>query len=93
MSENNASPVGGYVTAFVVGALAGAGISLLYAPRSGKETRELLAEKARRLQGKARESLEEAKGFIDSKREVLTAAFTAAKDEAREEATKHPRSI
>ncbi len=91
MSENNASPVGGYVAAFVVGALAGAGVALLYAPRSGKETRQLLADRVKKLKGKAKEGIEEAKGFLEGKREDLTAAFAAAKDGAREESSRHSR--
>ncbi|MDI6784327.1 MAG: YtxH domain-containing protein, partial [bacterium] len=37
---------GSILLAFAAGAVIGAGIALLYAPQSGKETRELLARKA-----------------------------------------------
>lgn len=41
--------------AFVAGAVIGAGLGLLFAPRTGKETREQLAELARRTREKAGE--------------------------------------
>ena len=52
MSDNNeSSHAGGYLAAFAIGALVGTGAALLYAPRSGKETRKLLAKKGRELKG------------------------------------------
>ena len=44
--------------AFLVGAIAGAALALLFAPAPGTETRRILGEKAREGQGKAREALE-----------------------------------
>ena len=38
---------GTVMLAFLVGALAGAAVALLYAPATGRETREFLGEKAR----------------------------------------------
>jgi gas vesicle protein len=42
--------------AFIAGALVGAGIALLLAPKSGVETREQVADWARRAQERAREA-------------------------------------
>ena len=49
---------GTVMLAFVVGALTGAAVALLFAPASGEETREYLGQKAREGQAKAREALE-----------------------------------
>ena len=38
---------GEVMLAFLLGAVAGAAVALLYAPASGEETREFLSEKAR----------------------------------------------
>ena len=44
MAKDNSGSV---MVAFMIGALTGAAVALLFAPASGEETRELLAEKAR----------------------------------------------
>ena len=52
MSNHNNDNGGGTVMlAFIVGALAGAAVALLFAPASGEETREYLGQKAREEQG------------------------------------------
>ncbi|MGA2221371.1 MAG: YtxH domain-containing protein [Verrucomicrobiia bacterium] len=93
MSDNNeSSRVGGYLAAFAIGALVGTGIALLYAPRSGKETRELLAKKGRELKGKASDALDDAKDFVQGKKSELVAAIEAGKDAMREERAKHQKA-
>lgn len=44
MSRDNS---GSMMVAFVIGALTGAAVALLFAPASGEETRDLLGQKAR----------------------------------------------
>jgi gas vesicle protein len=92
MSENNATPVGGFVAAFAIGALAGAGIALLYAPRSGKETRKLIADKGHELKGRATDAIEDARDFIEGKKAEIAAAVEAGKEAMREERAKHQRA-
>ena len=43
------------ITPFVIGALLGAGIATLYAPKAGEQTRALIAEKANALWGEAKD--------------------------------------
>jgi gas vesicle protein len=92
-TNNNSSHVGGIVAAFAVGALIGGGIALLYAPRSGKETRQLLAAKGRELKGKAQHAIEDVKGFAEGKKAEFSAAITAGKDAMQEERAKHLKSV
>jgi gas vesicle protein len=49
----NGSAVRNLCIAFAAGAAVGAGVALLYAPKTGKETRELLARKTRALKDAA----------------------------------------
>jgi gas vesicle protein len=84
--------MGGIVTAFAVGALVGAGIALLYAPQSGKETRKLIADKGRELKGRAQDTLEDAKDYIEGKKAEIAAAVEAGKEAMREERAKHQKS-
>jgi gas vesicle protein len=76
---------------FAIGALAGAGIALLYAPRSGEETRNLIAAKGRELKGKATDAIGDARDFIDGKKAEITAAVEAGKEAMREERAKHQK--
>ena len=62
MADNNGSGTGTVLLAFLVGAIAGAAVALLYAPASGRETREYLGDKAREGARKATELYEEATG-------------------------------
>jgi len=93
MSDNNeSSRVGGYLTAFAIGALVGTGAALLYAPRSGKETRDLLTKKGRDLKGRASDALDDAADFVQGKKAELAAAVEAGKDAMREERAKHQKA-
>ncbi len=93
MSDNNEScRVGGYLAAFAIGALVGTAAALLYAPRSGKETREMIAKKGRDLKGRASDALEDAADFVQGKKTELAAAVEAGKDAMREERAKHQKA-
>jgi len=50
-----------FTAGFVFGAVVGVAIGFLYAPKPGKETRELLQEKAEKAREKASEVAEKAK--------------------------------
>ena len=89
MSDNNeSSHVGVCLAAFAIGALIGTGAALLYAPRSGKETRKLIADKGRALKGQAQYAITDAQNFIEGKKAELAAAVEAGKDAMREERAK-----
>ena len=65
---------GGF-SSFLWGALIGAGVALLFAPRSGEETRRLLKNRGRRLWAAAEEKAAEiqdmvASGYDDAKTRV-----------------------
>jgi len=89
MSEESPAPTSGFKI-FAVGALIGAGIALLYAPRSGKETRKLLTKKAQLLKDKAQDTVEHAQEFIKDRKADVAAVFNSGKELVEE--TKHKRA-
>jgi gas vesicle protein len=82
MSDDRGAGASGIILSFIIGGLAGAALAVLFAPRSGEETRELLdeklkesAERGRRLRDRAvtkgREALDDATDYLDKQRESL----------------------
>lgn len=93
MSENDK---GAKFLYFLVGGGVGAIIALLFAPRSGKETREFLAQKAvegkeylsttaRNVQDKATDVIDQTKETLGQKKTQISAAIEAGKQAYREE--------
>ena len=64
---------GNVLLAFILGAVGGAALALLYAPASGRETRERLAEKADEARARAADAA--AKG-----RDTLTTAIERGRE-------------
>ena len=80
MSENN---VGSMMGGFLVGALVGAGLALLFAPMAGSETRRRLGTAARRLRVGTRDRVDQVKGAIREGAADVGAAITAGHDAFR----------
>ena len=74
MSEKTRSRPVGLLASLAIGAAIGAGIALLYAPRSGKATRGMLADKGRELRGRAKGALKDGKDFMNLDTEVSNAS-------------------
>lgn len=90
--ENSTS---GVLLSFIVGGLAGAALAVLFAPRAGRETREMLAERVKDGLAKGRgmkddvvrrsEHLrDEAVDFLEERKERLGAALEAGQQAYRE---------
>ncbi len=90
MSEQKSTSTGGF-TIFAVGALIGAGVALLYAPQSGKETRKMLAKKGKQLRARAQDTIENAQEFIHDGKEKITTMIDQGKELVHHEA-KHKRA-
>ena len=78
------------LTVFAVGALIGAGIALLYAPQSGKDTRKMLVKKGKMLRNKAQDTVETAQEYIKDRKADLVAVFDHGKEALHD--TKHKRA-
>ena len=82
----------GGVSDFLLGALIGAGVALLFAPRSGRETRADIGRRARAAQGRVRDvaegvsdqvvgTFEGAKSRIEEQLESARTAIVAKKEQ------------
>ena len=67
MSNNNGGgEIGAFLAGFLVGGLVGTAAALLLAPQSGTETREQIRLKSVELQGKAEDTLNEARAKAEA---------------------------
>jgi gas vesicle protein len=89
MSDDQPFPRSGF-TIFAVGALISASIALLYASQSGKETRKLIAKKAKQLKTKAQDTVESAQEFLQDRKADLAAVIDSGKEVV--DHAKHKRS-
>ena len=80
MATDNSIGTGTVMVAFVVGALTGAAVALLFAPASGEETREYLGQKAREGRAKAREALNEGRELYEQQREGISGAIERGRE-------------
>jgi gas vesicle protein len=93
MSENN---VGSRVSFFLVGLGIGALVGILFAPKSGDETRDYLSgkadegrdyaqKKARELRERAEDLIERSKEIMSRQKDALSTAVEAGKDTYKRE--------
>lgn len=70
--------------AFLLGALVGAGLALLFAPRSGEETRKELEERARDLKSSAEERVREAQRQLEERMDEARTGVQSQVDNVRQ---------
>jgi len=80
MANEQGSGTGSILLAFILGAVSGAAVALLYAPASGRETREYLGEKARESKERANKAAERGREIINQGRETLTTAIDRGRE-------------
>jgi gas vesicle protein len=66
--------------AFMIGALTGAAVALLFAPASGEETREYLGQKAREGRARARDAVEQGRDVYQRQRDNLASAVERGRE-------------
>jgi gas vesicle protein len=66
--------------AFMLGAVSGAAVALLYAPATGRETREYLGERVREGRERAEEAAERGRKVVNQSRETLAEAIERGKE-------------
>jgi gas vesicle protein len=78
MSEERGG--GSVLVAFVLGAVAGAAVALLWAPAAGEETRRAIGQRARESKDKASEAARQGRDFLRTQRDNLSSAFERGKE-------------
>ena len=73
MANDSGAGAGSVLLAFLLGAVSGAAVALLYAPASGRDTREYLGERAR-------EGRERATEVAQKSRETLSSAIERGRE-------------
>jgi gas vesicle protein len=77
---SNSGNSGGVFMAFVIGAVAGAAVALLYAPAPGDETRRKLAERAREGRERAEGMARDGRVFINRQRGTITSVVEKGRE-------------
>ncbi len=99
MSDERGSDAAGYLGWFFLGTIAGAAAALLLAPKTGRETRELLAEHsgdwvkkaqvaAEEAQVKAGDLFDKGREYFEEQTQKLVSAFEAGRSAMKEEMTR-----
>jgi gas vesicle protein len=99
-NEDNGLSAGTVILAFLGGAAVGAGLALLYAPKTGKELRtnikgltedaiDKIKEYATDAQEKIKTTIEDGKELFSEKKSILSSAIEAGKEAMAREKDKH----
>ncbi len=80
MAREESVGAGGILVAFILGAVSGAAVALLYAPAAGRETREYLGDRARDARARAAEAAAKGRDVFNQGRETLTTAIERGRE-------------
>jgi gas vesicle protein len=80
MARDEGAGAGSVLLAFLLGAVSGAAVALLYAPVTGRETREYLGERAREGRERASRAAEKGRQAFSEGRETLNSAIERGRE-------------
>ena len=80
MAKDDGTGAGNVLLAFILGAVSGAAVAMLYAPASGRETREYLGERAREGRDRANDIAERSRQALGQGRETLANAIERGRE-------------
>ena len=80
MARDEGSGGGSVLLAFILGAISGAAVALLYAPASGRETREYLGERANEARERAQQAADRGREAVQQGRETLSNAIERGRE-------------
>jgi gas vesicle protein len=91
MARDEGSGAGTVLLAFLLGAVSGAAVALLYAPATGEETREYLGQKAREGRQRAAEAADRGRQVVSQGRETLANAIERGREAYQQARTRETR--
>ena len=80
MARDEGAGPASILLAFILGAVSGAAVALLYAPATGRETRDYLGERAAEARAKAADAAAKGREALNQGRETLTTAIERGRD-------------
>ena len=80
MARDDGAGAGNILLAFLLGAVSGAAVALLYAPANGRDTRDYLGEKAREGRARAAEAAAKGREALAQGRETLSSAIDRGRE-------------
>lgn len=80
MGKDEGAGAGTVLLAFLLGAVGGAAVALLYAPAAGRETREFLNDRAREGRERAADLAQKGREAFAQGRETIGAAIERGRD-------------
>ena len=80
MARDEGAGAGTIMLAFLLGAVSGAAVALLYAPASGEKTREYLGEKAKEGRQRAQELADKGREAFTQGRETVAHAIERGRE-------------
>jgi gas vesicle protein len=80
MARDEGAGAGSILLAFILGAVSGAAVALLYAPATGRETREFIGDRAREGRQRAAEAAEKGREFFNQGRDTIANAIERGRD-------------
>lgn len=80
MARDEGAGAGSILLAFILGAVSGAAVALLYAPAAGSETREYLGDRAREGRARAAEAAAKGREFVNQGRETISTAIERGRE-------------
>ena len=80
MARDEGTGAGSILLAFIMGAVSGAALALLYAPASGRETREYLGDRAADARARAADAAAKGRDVFNQGRETLNTAIERGRE-------------
>lgn len=88
MARGEGNGAGAVLVAFVLGAVSGAALALLYAPMKGDDAREKLGERAKEVGERAAEAAEKGRQIVRQGRETIVNAVEKGREAYQQARTK-----